>query len=97
MRGGFVTGFNSLSRSCHVSKTPAFIKLSNDFLLRIFKGMRDIKSAIDLKGPFAFLSLIISSTTFSPTFLIALSPKRILPPGQKPADGNLRIWGITEK
>src|SRR4030065_218648 len=63
--------------SAILSKTPAFIKLSKDFLLRSLELVLVRKSSIEMKGPFAFLSLTTTSTILEPTFLIAESPNLI--------------------
>ena len=58
---------------------PLKIKLSSDFLLRVFEFTLLTKSSKLLNGPLVERSSTILSMSPVPTFLSAPSPKRIFP------------------
>ena len=60
------------------SNEPHLIRLSKFLLLQYFASVLIEKSSNELYFPFSFLSSIICSIAFSPTFFIADKPKRIL-------------------
>jgi len=64
--------------SSKLSKAPALIKASRDFLLMVRTEIRCIKSKILANCPPFLRTATISSTRLTPTFLIAAKPKRIL-------------------